>query len=118
VESFESRHSSHEKAMSVAEFLQIANDPTRLDSQCKYAVVARGESEIYMRIPVLKKNKEFIWDHASGSLIVEESGGKVTDLDGKELDFGTGIQLTNNYGIVSSNNGFHDRLLEGIKAIV
>jgi 3'(2'), 5'-bisphosphate nucleotidase len=61
VESFESRHSSHEKAMSVAEFLQIANDPTRLDSQCKYAVVARGESEIYMRIPVLKKNKEFIW---------------------------------------------------------
>ncbi|KAF8416739.1 hypothetical protein L210DRAFT_979666 [Boletus edulis BED1] len=33
---------------------------------------------------------EKIWDHASGSLLVEESVGVITDSRGQSLDFGLG----------------------------
>jgi 3'(2'), 5'-bisphosphate nucleotidase len=34
------------------------------------------------------------WDHAGGVLIYEEAGGKVTDLDGKAIDFSTGRKMS------------------------
>lgn len=34
------------------------------------------------------------WDHAGGVLIYEEAGGKVTDLDGKAIDFTTGRKMS------------------------
>lgn len=33
------------------------------------------------------------WDHAGGVLIYEEAGGKVTDLDGKAIDFRRGRKM-------------------------
>ena len=51
--------------------------PLRLDSQAKYAVVARGDASIYLRLPH-GDYRENVWDHAAGSLIVEEAGGRVS----------------------------------------
>lgn len=34
------------------------------------------------------------WDHAGGVLIFEEAGGKVTDLDGKAIDFSKGRKMS------------------------
>jgi 3'-phosphoadenosine 5'-phosphosulfate (PAPS) 3'-phosphatase len=31
--------------------------------------------------------REAMWDQAAGALLVEEAGGRVTDLDGLPLDF-------------------------------
>ena len=45
-----------------------------------------------------KRYEEKIWDHAGGMLIIEEAGGKVTDVYGKALDFSCGITLKNNTG--------------------
>ena len=42
---------------------------------------------------------------------MEESGGRVTDLDGKPLEFGKGRALTANRGIVGTNGLLHDRVL-------
>ena len=50
--------------------------PVRIDSQCKYAVVARGEASIYLRLPTRADYREKIWDHAAGTLIVEAAGGR------------------------------------------
>ncbi len=44
------------------------------------------------------------WDITAGSLIVEEAGGKVTDLEGKNWNLGT-------KDIVASNGKIHDGLL-------
>ena len=43
-----------------------------------------------------------MWDHAAGSIVLEEAGGSVTDLDGKKLDFMQGTKLLKNRGILAT----------------
>lgn len=45
---------------------------------------------------------------AAGYLLVEEAEGRVTDLDGRDLDFATGVQLINNRGVLASNGHLHE----------
>ncbi len=112
-ESFESSHSSHSDASMVAEDLGTKNPPLRVDSQSKYGLLARGDAMIYLRLPTQEAYRETIWDHAAGSIIVQEAGGKVTDIDGRPLDFSSGRRL-NSMGVVASNGLFHDRIIEAI----
>ena len=116
-ESVESAHTSHSTAGQIAGIMGIQADPIRLDSQAKYNVVAAGEAEVYMRLPSDRHYVENIWDHAAGSLLVEEAGGVVTDVHGKQLDFGLGYQLKNNRGIIATNGLVHQSLLEAISQV-
>jgi 3'(2'), 5'-bisphosphate nucleotidase len=61
--------------------------------------------------------REKIWDQAAGSIVVEEAGGIVTDLDGKPLDFSQGRTLKNNRGICASNGALHATALAALKAV-
>ncbi|MEM7153612.1 MAG: 3'(2'),5'-bisphosphate nucleotidase [Myxococcota bacterium] len=114
-ESVESGHSAHDVSAQVVQRLGIAVDPVRLDSQAKYAVVAQGQAEIYLRLPTRKDYQEKIWDHAAGSIVVEEAGGRVTDVLGQPLDFSQGRTLANNRGVVASNAAVHDRFLQTLR---
>lgn len=111
VESVESGHSDHSWSASVSDALGIVCEPVRLDSQAKYGVVARGQADLYLRLPTRPGYQEKIWDHAAGALVVTEAGGRVTDLQGRALDFGCGRTLANNRGVVASNGLLHDRIL-------
>jgi 3'(2'), 5'-bisphosphate nucleotidase len=117
-ESFESAHSSHDDALRVAELLGTMNPPIRMDSQSKYGILARGDAAIYLRLPTQSSYVELIWDHAAGSIIVGEAGGKVTDIHGTPLDFSTGRKLSNNSGIIASNGKFHDRIVKAVKSVI
>ena len=64
-ESVESGHSDQDQSAMIARDLQITEEPVRVDSQCKYAIVARGEAQIYLRLPTRKDYREKIWDHAA-----------------------------------------------------
>ena len=107
--------------------------------QAKYALMARGDADLYLRFPPadysekarkraqtgadgLRADRAFrlrrlplpcvlltsplflaahqIWDHAAGSIIVEEAGGVMQDAAGEPLDFGTGRTLRIAGGIV------------------
>ncbi len=114
-ESVESGHTSHSQAADVASALGISREPLRMDSQAKYAVVARGDADIYLRLPTRVGYQEKIWDHAGGVLIVEEAGGRVSDIDGKPLDFTRGRELSANRGVIVSNGLLHDSVLTAIK---
>ena len=116
-ESFESSHSSHDHSAQIAERLGVIKPPVRIDSQCKYGIVARGDAAIYLRLPTKASYVETIWDHAAGSIIVEEAGGKVTDMEGKPLDFSLGRRLSSNRGIVVTNGGLHDQVLGAIQKV-
>ena len=116
-ESVESGHSAHGKSAQVKARLGIAKEPVRLDSQAKYAVVARGEAEVYLRLPTRTNYREKIWDHAGGVLVVEEAGGRVTDVAGRPLEFQHGHQLEANRGVVVSNGRFHDEVIDAISAV-
>jgi len=115
-ESVESGHSNQSEAALIAEALGISADPLRLDSQTKYAVVARGDASIYLRLPH-GGYRENVWDHAAGALIVSEAGGLVSDIDGRPLDFTTGTRLTANRGIVATAAPIHATVLETVRAV-
>ncbi len=115
-ESVESGHSAHGDAAAVADRLGIVAPPLRLDSQAKYAVVARGDAEIYLRMPTRADYREKIWDHAAGALIVSEAGGTVTDIDGHPLDFRHGRELTANRGVLVTNGRLHPKVVRAIAA--
>jgi len=116
VESYESSHSDKDTQLGISLRLGISSPPEQMDSQVKYGIVASGDAEIYLRIPnpATPDYREKIWDHAAGSLIVEEAGGKVSDIDGKKLDFTAGKTLRRNRGILATNGALHDRVLEVI----
>jgi len=117
-QSVEAAHTSHSRAGRIVERLGIKCEPVCLDSQCKYAVVARGEAGIYMRLPGLKSTyTEKIWDHAAGWMIVTEAGGRVSDIDGRPLDFSRGRELQGNRGVVATSAGIHEAVLEAVQAV-
>ena len=53
----------------------------------------------------------------TGSIVVEEAGGRVSDLDGKALDFTHGRTLAANRGVLGTNGHLHDALVAGLKKI-
>ncbi len=116
-ESFESGHSDHEAQAQLARALGITAPSIRMDSQAKYGLVARGEADIYLRLPNPKtpEYREKVWDHAAGSIIIEEAGGKVTDIYGKALRFGLGEKLTENVGVVATNGQVHQEVLKFLR---
>jgi 3''(2''),5''-bisphosphate nucleotidase, HAL2 family len=116
-ESFVSSHSSHDLAARTGEHVGITEDSIRIDSQAKYAIVARGEAEIYLRLPRPGTDyTERIWDHAAGALVVKAAGGTVTDMHGEPLDFTHGRLLEANTGVVATNGPFHDEVIDALTA--
>jgi 3'(2'), 5'-bisphosphate nucleotidase len=108
---------SHSKAFEVAKKVKAHPHPFRLDSQCKYAQVAAGKAAIYLRIPTPLARDEKIWDHAAGMIVVEEAGGRVSDIEGNPLDFSRGTTLSNNKGIVATNGFIHDQVIAAVHSV-
>ena len=60
----------------------------------------------------------FVQDHASGSLLVEEAGGIITDYRGRPLDFGLGRTLGTNYGVVAARKEVYAQVIEAVQAVL
>jgi len=117
-ESVDSGHSNQGAAAQIAEKLGITRPSVRLDSQAKYASIARGAGDIYLRLPTSKTYQEKIWDHTAGDLIVREAGGQVTDTLGRRLDFSTGRTLAENKGIVAAPAAVHGQVLKAVQEVL
>ncbi len=117
--SVEAGHTNVIQIDTFAQALEVQAEPVRMDSQAKYAVLASGQGELILRLlsPSKPDYKEKIWDQAAGSLVLEEAGGKITDLHGNALDFTTGRKLLNNRGILASNGLVHAAALEALRDI-
>ena len=114
VESVEASHGNQEQQNAIAKAVGITAESVRVDSQAKYGIVSSGEAALYLRLPSPKypNYRENIWDHAAGAIVVEEAGGKVTDMYGKALDFATASKMNDNRGVVVSNGLIHDAVLK------
>lgn len=117
-ESVEAGHSSHGDQAAIAKKLGITKESVRMDSQAKYGSIARGAGDLYLRLPVRADYQEKIWDHAAGDLIVREAGGKVTDAEGKPLDFSKGRTLKDNKGVVAAPKTVHQQVLDAVKSVL
>lgn len=116
-ESVESGHSNQGESAQIAALLGISGEPYRIDSQCKYAAVARNDASIYLRLPTRADYQEKIWDHAAGKIVVEAAGGKVTDMTGAPLDFSRGRFLDNNKGVVATCGAIHEQVIDAITKV-
>lgn len=117
--SVESGHTNVDQVGQFAQALGVAVSPVSMDSQAKYAVLAAGHGDLYLRLlsPDKPDYREKIWDQAAGSIVIEEAGGQVTDLDGRPLDFTTGRSLKNNRGILASNRSLHPAALSALRQV-
>ena len=111
----DSRHSDIDQLHRVLRELRSQASPVLMDGQTKQLLIAAGAAELLMRIPTDPGYREAIWDQAAGALLVEEAGGRVTDLDGLPLDFTTGRRLLRNTGLLASNGLLHDAVLNIVR---
>ena len=116
VESVEAGHGNHALQQAIAAAAGISQPSLRMDSQAKYGAVARGDAALYLRLPSPKYPgyREKIWDHAAGVLVVEEAGGRVSDMFGQPLDFASDFKMNNNQGVVVSAGPFHDAVIAAL----
>ena len=115
VQSFEKQHASKSRMAIVREKADMADiEVNELDSMEKYALIANGDADVYLRLPNLdNKRPHFTWDHAPGVALVLAAGGQATDIDGEPLDFSQGRILPNR-GMIISNGKVHERLVKAV----
>ncbi len=113
LESVEAGHSNHTLQARIREHFGERAKSVRYDSQVKYAVLARGLADVYLRLPnpAQPDYREKIWDHAAGYAIVKEAGGQISDMFGKPLQFNRGKKLTANRGVVATNGKMHETII-------
>ncbi len=116
--SVESGHTNVGQLDHILAHMGNAAEPVQMDSQAKYGALAAGHGDLLFRLlsPSKPDYREMIWDQAAGSLIVEEAGGQVSDIEGRPLDFSAGKTLARNRGVLASNGELHNAALEAIAA--
>jgi 3'(2'), 5'-bisphosphate nucleotidase len=117
--SYESGHTDEVKMGRLVQELGIEAPPVLMDSSVKYALLAAGKGDLIFRLvtPLQPDYTEKIWDHAAGLVIVEEAGGRVTDLTGRELDFSVSHLLERNIGVLASNGHLHPTALDALAKV-
>jgi 3'(2'), 5'-bisphosphate nucleotidase len=111
---------SVERAHSASDALEAAASalgtvvPVRVDSQAKYALVARGDADAYVRRSPSPGYRECAWDHVAGALVAREAGCTVTDVHGRPMDFGGGRRLAASEGVLCAAPGLHGALLAAL----
>ncbi|ESW20219.1 hypothetical protein PHAVU_006G190400 [Phaseolus vulgaris] len=116
-EPVEKANSSHSFTAGLAHTIGLRKQPLRVYSMVKYAAIARGDAEVFMKF-ARAGYKEKIWDHAAGVIIIEEAGGMVTDAGGLPLDFSKGLYLEGlDRGIVACSGAtLHAKIIEAVDA--
>ena len=62
-------------------------------------------------------NQSNLQDHASGNLLVELAGGKVTDMYGNPLDFGRGRTLKSK-GVIAAEKSIHSKVIQAVQRVL
>lgn len=117
--SVEASHANASNMESVFARHGIFQPPVLMDSQAKYAVVASGKADLFFYLTPVNRpeHRMKIWDVAPGSLVVEEAGGRTSDMLGAPLDFTHGETLAANPGIVITNGRLHDSALRVLRDV-
>jgi 3'(2'), 5'-bisphosphate nucleotidase len=106
-----SRHHLSEKEKMFIEKLGIKKF-TSIGSSLKVGKISSGEAEAY--ITTTNKMKE--WDSAASYCIINEAGGKMTDMLGNDLSYNNKI-VNHKNGILATNGLIHDKILEEFRKL-
>ena len=106
-----SRHHLSDKEKLFIKNLGV-NQFTSIGSSLKVGKISSGEAEAY--ITTTNKMKE--WDSAASYCIIEEAGGKMTDISGNEITYNNKDVYHQN-GILVSNGLIHEKIISEFKKL-
>jgi len=106
-----SRHHLSDKEKMFIEKLGIKNF-TSIGSSLKVGKISSGEAEAY--ITTTNKMKE--WDSAASYCIINEAGGKMTDMMGNDITYNNKV-VNHKNGILVTNGLIHNKILEEFKKL-
>jgi len=117
-ESYEKSHTAGETHLKIFEAFNVEEekDVLRIDSQVKFAALARGDVQVYLRFT------GFLictWDVLPGYVIVQEAGGKITNKFDQPLDFTHGRTINGNNIVATSfgNQETHEKIVSLVKSL-
>jgi len=84
----------------------------------RWAVLGLGLAEVTVWVYKERERRGKIWDHAGAMLLFEEVGGKITDVDGKEIDLAAGRKMVANFGFVAAPEHLHAKVLETVRQVL
>jgi 3'(2'), 5'-bisphosphate nucleotidase len=79
----------------------------------KIGLIAEGSCDIYIHISSRTK----LWDTCAPQIILEEAGGRVTDIFGSRMRYDV-ADLQNHNGIIASNGISHDEAVKKMKPLL
>ena len=77
----------------------------------KLALVARGEADLYLNT----YDTYHDWDICAGQILVEEAGGRVTNLLGQEPRYGL-PGAVQRHGLLATNGVLHEAALAALRS--
>ncbi len=108
-----SRNHLSKKMGRVSEDLNIGNIINRGSVGLKIGLIARQTADLYIHFSPRTK----FWDSCAPQIILEEAGGKMTDLFGAPLHYDL-HDVQNHNGILASNGAAHDLTVEKLGKIL
>jgi len=79
----------------------------------KVGLIAEQIADLYIHLSPRTK----FWDTCAPQIILEEAGGKLTDLFGENLRYDL-KDVQNHNGIISSNGASHDQIVQLMKPLL
>lgn len=80
----------------------------------RWTVLAMGLGNTTIHVYKSRQRLGKIWDHAGAMLLYQETGGSITDVDGKPLDWLAGRKFVRNFGFVAAPPSIHAEVLEQV----
>ncbi|KAI9902209.1 hypothetical protein N3K66_004026 [Trichothecium roseum] len=59
-----------------------------------------------------------VWDHAGAMLLFEETGGKITDINGDAIDLAVGRKMSFNRGFIAAPGDLHAKVLATVHQVL
>ncbi|KAH6608281.1 hypothetical protein Trco_004594 [Trichoderma cornu-damae] len=84
----------------------------------RWAAMALGIGNTTVWVYKSRDRYAKIWDHAGAMLLFEETGGKITDVHGRDIDLSAGRKLSANFGFVAAPVDVHAKVLRAVQDVL
>jgi len=108
-----SRNHPSAKIRTVLQSLGVAGEMNRGSVGLKIGLIAERTCDLYIHLSPRTK----LWDTCAPQIILEEAGGRLTDLFGEEFRYDI-EDLQNHGGICATNGAAHEQTIERLRPIL
>jgi 3'(2'), 5'-bisphosphate nucleotidase len=97
----------------VVSTFQFKDEVRRGSVGVKIGLITEQQADLYLHLSPSTKQ----WDTCGPEIILQEAGGRLTDLFGQPLRY-NGIRIDNRNGIVATNGAAHETVIEKLKPLL